>query len=84
MTAAPESDPHDDVTSAILRRTASEALSIHAVTLSEILVHAARQGGEDGLADEVAALGIATWPMDVDAPRRLAAKATELGLGVAG
>lgn len=66
------SDSHHEAVTEMLRRTASEALSIHALTLSEVLVHAARQGREEWLAGEVAALGVSTWTMDADAPVRLA------------
>jgi predicted nucleic acid-binding protein len=65
-------DPHHNTASELLRRTASEELSIHALTLAEVLVHAARQDREDWLAGEVAALGISVWPMDADASIRLA------------
>ena len=76
---APSDSPHKAVTE-MLRRTASEALSIHALTLSEVLVHAARQGREDWLAGEVAALGISTWTMDGGAPARLARLRATTGL----
>jgi predicted nucleic acid-binding protein len=76
---APSGSYHEAATE-MLRRTASEALSIHALTLSEVLVHAARQGREDWLAGEVAALGISTWPMDADAPVRLARLRATRGL----
>jgi predicted nucleic acid-binding protein len=66
------SDPHHETATTVLRRTASELLSIHVLTLSEVLVHAARQGREEWLAAEVAALGVATWPMDAAASTRLA------------
>jgi predicted nucleic acid-binding protein len=66
------SDPHHARATELLRRTASEELSIHALTLAEVLVHAARTDREEWLAGEVATLGISKWLMDADAPIRLA------------
>lgn len=74
------SDPHHDTASELLRRTVADELSIHALTLAEVLVHAARLGRDDWLAGEVTAMGIATWPMDAGAPVRLARLRATTGL----
>lgn len=66
------SDPHHEAATTVLRHTVTEPLSIHPLTLAEVLVHAARASREEWLADQVTSLGITTWSKDAAAPTRLA------------
>lgn len=73
-------DAHHDAAQTILEGAVDERLSIHPLTLAEVLVGAARHKTSDRLRCNIRALGVEQWEPDEHEPARISKIRAELGL----
>lgn len=73
-------DAHHEHADALLESSVGERLVIHSLTLTEMLVGAARTGAIEGRLNDILSLGVERWASDSDEPIRLATLRAQNGL----